>query len=65
VLELRDRLGTGTTYGKETRRIRRIRVAETVPKSLIENEVDLNGALDALRSAVTEALANSGAVEIS
>jgi len=51
-------------YGEEPRQVQRLRVAEIVPKSLIQNEADLKEALDALRTAVTEALGEVEAVEL-
>lgn len=45
-------------------RIKRLRVAQVVPKPRIENEAELEAALGALREAVTEALDSADAVEI-
>ena len=64
VRELRERYETETRYGEEGPRVRRLRVAQVVPKRRIENEAELDEALTALRGAVTEALAEADAVEL-
>jgi hypothetical protein len=56
VRELRERYEARVGYGDQAPRIKRLRVAEVVPKRRIQNETDLEEALDALRSAVTEVL---------
>ena len=64
VRQLRERLEAETPYGEETPKVKRLRVAEVVPKRRIENEDELEEALTALRGAVTEALDQVEAVEL-
>ncbi len=64
VRELRDRYETELEYGEEAPSIRRVRVAQVVPKPRIENEADLDEALDALRGKVIEALHEVEVVEL-
>ena len=64
VRELRERLEAEIGYGDEEPKVKRLRVAQVVPKSRIENEADLKEALEVLRKAVTEALDEVEAVEL-
>jgi hypothetical protein len=64
VRELRERYAASADYGEEVPRVRRLRVTEVVPKPRIENEAELEEALDTLRGAVTEALGEVDAVEL-
>jgi len=64
VRQLRERLEAETGYGDEVPKVRRLRVSQVVPKLRIENEAELEEALTALRSAVTEALGEANAVEL-
>ena len=64
VRELRERYETETRYDDEGPRIKRLRVAQVVPKRRIHNEADLDEALTALRGAVAEALSEADAVEL-
>ncbi len=63
VRELRERYETDTDHGDEAPRIKRLRVADVVPKR-IENEMDLEETLEALRGAISEALGDADAVEL-
>ena len=62
--ELRERLEAKTRYGDEEPKVKRLRVAQVVHKSRIENEADLKEALEVLWKAVTEALDEVEAVEL-
>lgn len=64
IRELRERYEASVDYEDEVPKVRRLRVAEVVPKRRIENEADLNEALGALREAVTKALDEVEAVEL-
>jgi len=63
VRELRERYGARVGYGDQAPKIKQLHVAEVVPKRRIQNETDLEEALDALRSVVTEALGEVDTVE--
>ena len=62
--ELREQYETGIEYDEEGPKVKRLRVAEVVPKRRIENEAELEEALDALRGAVKAALDEVEAVEL-
>ena len=62
--ELRDRYETKLEYGEEGPSVRRLRVAEVVPKRRIRHEAGLTEALDALRDEVTKALDEVDVVEL-
>jgi len=64
VRELRDRYEAQVKYDDGTPSVKRLRVAEVVPRTRIESKADLDEALDALRAAVTEALDTAEAVEL-
>lgn len=64
VREFQERYETQTQYGKDGPRVKRLRVAQVVPKSRIENDDELSEALAVLRRAVTEALVEADAVEL-
>ena len=64
VRELRDAYESTIRYGEEAPSIRRVRVAEVVPKRQIMDEADLTAALDAVREEVTKALAVVEVVEL-
>ena len=57
--------GTGEQY-EIAESIKRMRVVDVIPNRRIEDEAELEGALDALRKAVTEVLNSEGveAVEL-
>ena len=62
--ELREQYRVETETEEGAPRVRRLRVAEVVPKSRIENETELEEALDALRGTVKKALGEVEAVEL-
>ena len=62
--EMRERLESNIEYGDDSPKVKRLRVAQVVPKPRIENEDDLNEALAALRGAIREALGEVEAVEL-
>ena len=64
VRELRERYETRVGYGDDVPKVKRLRVAEVVPKRRIENEAELEEALGVLRGAVTEALTEADVVEL-
>ena len=64
VRELRERYETEIEYDEEGPKIKRLRVAEVVPRRCIKNEAELEDALSALREAVTAALDEVEAVEL-
>jgi hypothetical protein len=64
VRELRERYESSIEYDDKAPKIKRLRVAQVVPKRRIENENELEEALGAVRVAVTEALVEVGAVEL-
>jgi len=65
IRELRERLESEERYGPEERpKVKRLRVAQVVPKQRIESEVELDEALDALRGEVKKALDEYDAVEL-
>lgn len=64
VRELRERYETEIEYDEKAPRVKHLRVAEVMPNRRIENEADLDEALDALRGAVTGALADADVVEL-
>lgn len=64
VRELRERLEAEIGYGDEEPKVKRLRVAQVIPKRRIENKAELEEALTALRGAVTEALDEVEAVEL-
>ncbi len=64
VRSLREKYESKVIYDEEEPKVKRLRVAEVVPKRRIENEADLKEALTALRGAVTEALDEVEAVEL-
>jgi len=64
VRQLRERLEAETGYGDELPKVKRLRVAQVIPKRRIENKAELEEALTALRGAVTEALDQVEAVEL-
>jgi len=64
VRELRERYETEVRYGEEGPRVKRLRVAQVVPKRRIGSEAELEEALTALRRAVIEALVEADAVEL-
>jgi hypothetical protein len=62
--ELQERYETQIEYGKDGPRVKRLRVADVVPKRRIECEAELEEALNALREAIREFLAQAQAVEL-
>jgi len=62
--ELRERLEAETQYGEEEPKVKRLRVVQVIPKRRVENKVELEEALTALRGAVTKALDEVEAVEL-
>lgn len=61
---IQQRIREGRKGYEGDAKIKHIRVTQVVPKPRIENEEELEEALDALRGAVTEALVESDAVEL-
>jgi hypothetical protein len=59
--ELREKYDVTPPLSKE---VRRLRVADVVPKRRIESEDELEEVLDALRDAVSKALGEANAVEL-
>jgi len=60
--QLREQLGTGTGYGGDQPKVKRLRVAQVVPSVRVENEAELDEMLAALRDAVMKALAEGNPV---
>lgn len=65
VRDLRERYESSTCYDEEKAlKVKRLRVAQVVPKRRIENEDELEDALGAVRTAVTKVLDTVEAVEL-
>lgn len=64
VRRLREQYEAKVKYGEEEPKVKRLRVAQVIPKRRIENKAELEEALTALRGAVTEALDEVEAVEL-
>ena len=64
VRSLREQYEAKLKYSEKEPKVKRLRVAEVVPKRRIENKTELDEALGALRGAVTEALNEVEMVEL-
>jgi len=64
VRDLRDRYEAERSYDDGMPIVKRLHVADLLPGSLIGNDKELEGALDTLRQAVSDALRDADAVEL-
>jgi len=62
--ELRERLEVEARYGEEGPKVKRLRVAEVVPKRWIKNEAELDKTLSELRRVIQKALDEADTVEL-